>query len=335
MTQTTVYLASPESDQAVALYRLLSAVGHDVVGVLDPGNTRASRRSALPLVRAEDLPTGVRVIPTGHASTQRLLAAGDIEFDHFSFRQESQTLSDKATALEVAHAAGVPIPETWHSPEEVPAEVTRVFYKEAAEAGGGRRGLMSREQLHTLGTGLIYQEYIDSPGTYGVAFVAHDGKLLVSHSHHEMTSFPRLGGSAIAIRRFESDELLRSTAAIVTSTKYSGWGLAEYKWCPRRQRFVFMEVNAKLWASLEFTFRSEPKFLQLLTGQPVKTPAVADTALFCHRAVQAGPAGLVETLKYARHSPTLICYRLDIRSLVRAVIPSSVVERLRRSRNAR
>ncbi len=40
---------------------------------------------------------------------------------------------------------------------------------------------------------------------------------------------------------------------------FSGWSLTEFKYCPPKDDLMFMEFNAKLWASCEFTFLDDPR----------------------------------------------------------------------------
>ena len=58
---------------------------------------------------------------------------------------------------------------------------------------------------------------------------------------------------------------------LINEINYSGWGLAEFKYCPKRDDFVLMEINAKFWVSCDFTFRNNPEFLKLLFGIDAKS----------------------------------------------------------------
>jgi hypothetical protein len=70
--------------------------------------------------------------------------------------------------------------------------------------------------------------------------------------HHEILSTPVHGGSAVAVEAYESTRVQELARRLIADF---GWGLVEFKPCVRRGDFVLMEVNAKFWASIEFTLR--------------------------------------------------------------------------------
>src|SRR5690606_3951178 len=106
----------------------------------------------------------------------------------------------------------------------------------------------------------LFQESIMGEGTNGFAFLAQKGEVLVSAQHHELLSMPRDGGSAVLIRRIAEPRVDELSRRLLAHLRYDGWGLVEYKYCPRRRDYVLMEINAKFWASLDFSMRMEPGF---------------------------------------------------------------------------
>ena len=84
----------------------------------------------------------------------------------------------------------------------------------------------------------------------------------------------------------------------------AGWGLAEFKYCPKRRDFVFMEINAKLWASIEFAFMNNSNFLKYLFGIDYPEKKV-DAALFIDRLVALGSSQLFRNLHLFYHSKIL------------------------------
>src|SRR5690606_12762372 len=113
---------------------------------------------------------------------------------------------------------------------------------------------------------LVLQEVIRGGGVHALGFLARDGESVASHGHHEVASYPALGGSAAILARDAEPRVAAHTKALLRASGYSGWGLAEFKYCPSRDDFVFMEVNAKLWASWEMALRNEPAFARILFG---------------------------------------------------------------------
>lgn len=263
---------SPVLDQSLAISSFLQkyfpAAG--IMGILLTGDRKLRRHSCYQQIIYHDeidnrLDRGIKV-PTGAKSTIYLLNQGDVILGSIILTQDALLVYDKPTLIEYAKKMGILVPETWRSVSKIKS--FPCFYKQAYESGGGTRGvarsagnipLRERENL-------IYQEIIDSPGTYGVGFIAENGRLLATHTHFERESLPKPGGSAIIIERFCDVRLIEIVQQLIGSLNYSGWGLAEFKYCPHRRDYVFMEINAKFWASCEFAFRNEPLFLRSLFG---------------------------------------------------------------------
>lgn len=292
----TVAILSPGLDQAKAIGELLRQAdpGRRIAGAVMGGEVKPLFRYPFDAVEpfaGIDAGDFSHLIPTGSRSTALLLERGDIRLGDVTMSRDALNFYDKQWSIDAALAAGVPAPETWYSAEAI--EAFPVFFKSATE-GGGRRGISrQRADLPADLDELIFQEYIDSPGTYGVAIVAMGGELLAAHVHQEVESYPVSGGSAIVIERIVNDRLLDYAERLVRHTGFSGWGLVEFKYCPRRDDYVFMEVNAKFWASTEFAFRNEPLFPKLLFGAaPVGAPC--RRMIFMHRAFQRGPGFLLK-----------------------------------------
>src|SRR5690606_40910508 len=109
-----------------------------------------------------------------------------------------------------------------------------------------------------------------------------NGEIKVMYTHFEEASIPITGGSAVSIRSFTDSRLETHTKNIIKKINYSGWGLAEYKYCERRNDYVFMEINAKFWASCQLAFDNEPKFSALLLNI-IKPAENNDRILFLNR----------------------------------------------------
>lgn len=284
---------SPALSQAISVAQFLRRVspGAHLSGVLLPGDgtTRGLGDVYDELISEatlSDAPLAV-VIPTGAGSTRHIVAMGDVTVGDITLTAQSLRFSDKSWALGLAEAAGVPVPLTWTNVDSIPA--WPVFYKSAEESDDRRRGLAGTpERLPVQCDGLIFQEVIAGDGTYGVGFLAHRGEMLASHAHFERESFPRLGGSAVLIERVFNPRLEALTHALVKASNYSGWGLAEFKYCPRRDDFVFMEINAKLWASWELALLNEPAFARHLFGVS-NPPANLRRMVFLELALRRGP----------------------------------------------
>jgi hypothetical protein len=142
--------------------------------------------------------------------------------------------------------------------------------------------------------------------------------VVASSLHHEMFSCPHFGGSAVTTELYESARVEELAKRLIAEFQYSGWGLVEFKPCHHRQDFVLMELNAKFWASLEFTLRTRPLFARLLFGIESEGEAIR-RMIWPARLLRTGlarcPAGLARSLPATR-SRELLTWRDWARCLV-------------------
>lgn len=327
------YVLSPALDQAVFVASLLREHDPDVsvAGVFMPEEPRTRVSSCFSAGMSWSEMSGVdrgRLIPTGNVSTRALLQTGDVTLGAVTLTRQALRFYDKQWALGEAQRAGVPVPHTWRSRREITAYP--VFFKSRQE-GGGVRGVARRPAELPTDTenDLLYQEVILAPGTYGVAFVSTDGRLTAAHAHFERESYPRLGGSAVVIEDCHDRRLLEHAERLIGASRYSGWGLVEFKYCPARQDFAFMELNAKLWASCEFSFLQESEFARQLFGIEMRRQSIT-RMVFLHRAAALGPWALLRQSRWRFHSGETRYVRVGIsRALARGLLPDGLPRAIR------
>lgn len=328
--------------QATAIARHLRAGGRRqiVAGLIGEGavETHPALRAYDRVVRIgtpADLARFNPVIPTGSDCTNWLIAhgvpirVGDVEFDPRNVR-----CYDKAFLLDMAAGLDVPVPRTWRSLGDIPPGTGRIFYKPEMEGTGGPRDWAADVAgIPALArTGYLYQEYIASPGVHAVGFIARRGRIVEAYQHNEVASQPVPGGSAVAVRACDQPRLLDLTSRLVAGLDYHGWGLAEFKFCERRNDFVLMEINAKFWASIEFGLRTNNRLAGLLFGCRADGPPPA--AMFWpNRAMRNGPAGLGQWLRWGRGTPRAR-EPLEMRAWLRGLVPVAAQDLLRRIRSA-
>lgn len=213
------------------------------------------------------LENSVHVIPSGANSTwEYLVNKKSIESLILKFDKGNLVTFDKPRMLSIVESLKIPIPNSYKSKEEI--DSYPVFYKSNFETGDKIRGIVNSEnELNRIpDNNCIIQEYIKSDKTYGIAFLAKNGELLTHFSQVELLSNPPTGGAGIVLEEIHDEKILNYSVKIIKEISYTGWGLAEYKYCPKRKDFVFMEINAKFWSSLQFALINEPQFAKLLFG---------------------------------------------------------------------
>lgn len=267
------------------------------------------------------------ILPMGANSTYSITSAYDkfSYFNSFSFVVDNLLVYDKPKMLAIANELNVPIPKTFYKRDNI--ENFPVFYKENFENGGGVRGIANTQDEIPTYNSLIYQEYIDTPSTYGVGFLAKGGKITTYYIHKETTSYPIVGGSAVAIEEFKDERLIRYTKSLVDKLNYNGWGLSEYKYCDKRDDFIFMEINGKFWASIEFMLRNNNQFLLQLLNIEYSNKRLKK-ALFINRFIQYSFLDILKNSLYLRYIPYIkessILYQIT-----RKIIPKKFVNFLK------
>lgn len=300
MASNDIYIFSPKLDQARFVAHLFRKYypKSRIIGLLLPGERKSSSwvyDGFQAITDSWDPPDGI-VVPTGTLSTKFMLQRGDINLGNIYMSERNLLVYEKRQFFNLAMKLGIIVPETVYDYLEIKSYPT--FYKEDRELGGGRRGIAySEKDLPFDKGGLLFQEYIDSIGTYGVSFLAKEGKLCVSHVHFERLSYPIAGGSAAVIEDFFDNRLTVYTTALVKELSYSGWGLAEFKYSSLHNDFVLMEINSKLWASCAFSFAKQPLFAEELFG--IRMGYNKHTRfVYLSRIVRRGPIRFLSSLPY-------------------------------------
>lgn len=227
------------------------------------------------------------VIPCGAVSTSvYFMANNGLKIGQSEFSENNFITYDKIKTLELVKNIGVPIPKTYTNKKDI--DTLPVFYKSLREDTYRERGIArtARDLIDLQSSTILFQEFIPTFGTYSVGYLADRGKIITAFAQKEVISVPYHGGSAVVLEKWEDERLIKYTQRIVEEIDYSGWGLAEYKYCDKRQDFVFMEINAKFWASIEYTFLNNPLFLKLLFDIDSKAKNVRK-AVFINRVIQS------------------------------------------------
>jgi hypothetical protein len=327
----TAYIFSPNNSQAMTIARLLHRYYPEatIIGVPLADEPKTSLpplyQAIIPAAQFDFGSANGVLIPTGAKSTRLLLEQGSVSLGAVKLTQSALQVYEKPWIIAAALRAGIPTPATW---EKLPETAQYpMFYKQRYEQGGGTRGIAySPADIPAASMdNLIFQEVVASQGTYGVGFLAERGKILASYAHFERESVPPAGGSAVILECMADSRPLQYTRQLIKFINYSGWGLAEFKRHPELDEFLFMEINAKFWASCEFAFRNAPAFLKLLFNIDSREKP-AQRLIFVDRALTRG---LLFTLSHIRYfaSSELCIYPGWARRAVASRIPAGIRRR--------
>ena len=268
------------------------------------------------------------ILPIGADSTYFTLNKyKKLEYcNNISMTEKELIVFDKPKMLKIAEKININIPKTYYKKEEI--ESFPIFYKDDFEKGEGLRGIAKTKEELPENEELIYQEYIETPSTYGVGFLAKDGEIITYLQHKEVISYPKVGGSAVVIEKFEDERLLKYTKKLLKEIDYNGWGLAEFKYCNQREDFVFMEINSKIWSSIDFMLINNPVFLKELLN--VKYYSKKEKRLlFINYLFRYNFIDILKNLKYLLNSKIIKDQSLTYQ-VVRRLIPNKLVSQIKR-----
>jgi predicted ATP-grasp superfamily ATP-dependent carboligase len=104
-------------------------------------------------------------------------------------------------------------------------------------------------------TTIICQEYVRGFGC-GFFGVYKDGKLEKHFLHKRLKEFPITGGSSAVAESYFDERLLKEGMKICDSLKWNGPIMAEFKYSFKDDQYKLIELNPKLWGSLDLTIRA-------------------------------------------------------------------------------
>jgi predicted ATP-grasp superfamily ATP-dependent carboligase len=325
-----ILIFEPDSSQALAITKYIKKHSNFyIIGVIDKNKKFKNHAYDEVFIANVDSINEEEydfILPMGAYSTYDIFSKyKKLDYCDIYFNNTNLIVYDKVKMLHIAQKSNIPTPKTYYCAKDV--KEFPCFYKECFENGGGIRGIAKNIDELPKYNKLIYQEYISTPSTYGVGFLAKNGEILTYMMHKEVISYPQVGGSAVVIEKYEDNRLLEYTKTLLKELNYSGWGLAEFKYCNQREDFVFMEINAKFWASIEFMLRNNPDFLNYILGIDYVENKV-NKIVFINRMLAFPFNEIVKNYKYLSGATCIIEHSIT-RQFIKKFIPNFFVNFLK------
>ena len=234
------------------------------------------------------------LLPVTDASVEALLEYRDelpprVELPLPNLRVYRQA-SDKAAMLELARAAGLAVPPTvvietraageqLPGPEFFPAVVKphRSVIPAAGQNGRRRKVTVScvadaascRAVLAGLPDGafpVLLQQRVHGPGE-GLFGLRWNGRMVATFAHRRIREKPLEGGVSVYRQSITPPaELIAAGTRLLVRLGWQGVAMIECKRDLATGRFVFMEVNGRLWGSLQLAIDAGVDFPALLVA---------------------------------------------------------------------
>lgn len=109
----------------------------------------------------------------------------------------------------------------------------------------------------------LIQEYVKG---VGLGFFAYyqNGELMRFYMHRRLREYPVSGGSATAAETFFHKEAFLEGKKLLDALQWNGPCMVEYKYDQETGNFKLMEINPKLWGSLELGLKAGLNFGEYL-----------------------------------------------------------------------
>jgi len=131
------------------------------------------------------------------------------------------------------------------------------------------RVLRSPEELRAAregtraGADLLLQEFVPGHGE-GIFLLAREGRTLVSFAHRRIREKPPTGGVSVLRESIAPDpKLLEQSQRLLASLRWTGIAMIEFRRSPT-ERAALMELNPRLWGSLQLAIDAGVDFPSLL-----------------------------------------------------------------------
>lgn len=112
---------------------------------------------------------------------------------------------------------------------------------------------------------LIVQEFIPHGGdAIGVSFFIIDGEEVLYFMHKRIREFPVNGGPSTFCVSIFDESILEISRKLVKSLSWNGLVMVEFKIDPRTNQPVLMEINPRIWGSVQLAISSNANFARAM-----------------------------------------------------------------------
>jgi len=102
---------------------------------------------------------------------------------------------------------------------------------------------------------IVCQEYIKGE-THGFYTYYYEGRMYASFMHERIKEFPITGGPSAVARSYYDKNLELISKKLLDSLDWNGPAMVEWKLDSRDGKYKLIEINPKLWGSLDLTVQS-------------------------------------------------------------------------------
>lgn len=217
------------------------------------------------------------VLPVGDAATHALARHGDSVGARFAVASPEaiEIARSKRRTLQLARELGIPTPAQGSGGPLVAKK---------AVGSGEVRYLRDERELAALGDDdWVVQEYVPGEGRGLFALLEH-GRERAVFMHRRLREFPVTGGASTAAESVDDPVLREVGLRLLRALAWHGPAMVEFKLDRRDGTYKLMELNPKLWGSLELATAAGVDFpwlaIRLALGERFDAPTYAPGVRF-------------------------------------------------------
>ncbi len=193
--------------------------------------------------------------------------------DYMGSYESYKMLDNKATLTDLAQSLAIITPKTFKTPAEI--TLPCVSKPTNLSSASGVRYIMDQRSLDEVkrssqwDKNLIIQEYV-AGRSVGLSTFCNQGNVIISYSHKRLAEYPVTGGSSVYRENFTHDQMSRVVESLVHHTNWSGFAMFEFK-IKADNIPVLIEVNPRIWGSINQGLINGVNYFESLLGQPERT----------------------------------------------------------------
>lgn len=191
-----------------------------------------------------------------------------------------ESLDNKSVSFKIAISQNIPTPETIIPSclEEIEDFAKKFFYPIVLKhiKSNSSKGVwfLTKENFYntikeinnTMGLNygdFIVQQYVRGCG-YGVSLLMNKGYVRAKFTHKRLRERIKRGGPSTLRMSTENRELEEYAISLLSSVKFHGVAMVEFKYDEENKKATFIEVNPRFWGSIGLAITSGVNFPYLL-----------------------------------------------------------------------
>jgi predicted ATP-grasp superfamily ATP-dependent carboligase len=177
--------------------------------------------------------------------------------------QSFEVAADKRLTYPRARAAGIPVPATLPAARWREMDLPIVFKQRRTGAFLARSPEEAAEFARRCGDAIdeyVAQEYIRGRNGFGYFALFQDGQETAYFMHERLVQYPPDGGPSVVARSIRDERLRMLGRDLLGSLQWHGPAMVEFKRSDADGEFYLMEINPKLWGSLDLAIAAGCNF---------------------------------------------------------------------------